>query len=153
MNSVVEGDNIIIKKNYNIGVAASTPKGLVVPIIHQAQDKSLTRISNELADLAIKAKKNKLSLEDIADKTFTVTNSGVFGSIFFTPRITPPEVAVLGIGKINKQPVVIDDGIHIRSMMYLCLSYDHRIIDGETAVNFLQAVRKCLESPKETLYD
>ena len=152
MNSVIEGDKILIKKDYNIGVATSTPKGLVVPIIHQAQDKSLTRISNELVDLAIKAKKNKLSLENIAGKTFTVTNSGVFGSIFFTPRITPPEVAILGIGKINKQPVVIDDGIHIRSMMYLCQSYDHRIIDGETAVKFLQEVRKCLESPKETLY-
>jgi len=151
INAVLEGDKIIIKENYNIGVAASTPKGLAVPVIHQAQDKSLIHISKELADLANKAKENKLTLENLANKTFTVTNSGVFGSIFFTPRVTPPELAILGIGKINKQPVVINDGIHIRSMMYLCLSYDHRIIDGETAVKFLQEVRKHLESPKETL--
>ena len=149
MNSVFDDEKIVLKEDYNIGVAASTPKGLAVPVIHQVQDKKLIEISEELADLAKKAKNNRLSLEDISGKTFTVTNSGVFGSLFFTPRITPPEVAILGIGKINQQPVIIDNGLHIRSMMYLCLSYDHRIIDGETAVKFLQKIKTNLESPKE----
>jgi len=149
MNSVFDDEKIVLKEDYNIGVAASTPKGLAVPVIHQVQDKNLIKISKELADLAKKAKNNRLSLEDISGKTFTVTNSGVFGSLFFTPRITPPEVAILGIGKINQQPVIIDNGLHIRSMMYLCLSYDHRIIDGETAVKFLQKIKTNLESPKE----
>ena len=98
--------------------------------------------------MAEKAREKRLGLEDISNGTFTVTNSGVFGSLFFTPRIQPPESAILGMGKISKQPVVRNDGIMIRSMIYLSLSYDHRIIDGENAVKFLQEVKKALEDPK-----
>jgi len=104
-----------------------------------------------LVELAKKARENRLSLEEVSGRTFTVTNSGVFGSLFFTPRINPPESAVLGMGKIMKQPVVRGEEIIIRSMMYLGLSYDHRIIDGETAVKFLQEVKKALESPRNLL--
>jgi pyruvate/2-oxoglutarate dehydrogenase complex dihydrolipoamide acyltransferase (E2) component len=123
----------------------------MVPVLHNAEGKSIRHLAQELNDLANKAKENRLSLEDVAGGTFTVTNSGVFGSLFFTPRINPPQSAILGLGKIMKQPVVIGEEIAVRSMMNLCLSYDHRIIDGETAVKFLQAVKRTLESPKHLL--
>ncbi len=149
INSRIEGDSIRLFKKMNIGVAVSTPNGLVVPVIKDAENKHVIRISKEISDLARKGREGRLSLDDLKERTFTVTNSGVFGSIFFTPRINPPEVAVLGIGKIVEQPVVLNGGIHIRAMMYLCLSYDHRVIDGETAVKFVQEIRMMLESPKE----
>jgi 2-oxoglutarate dehydrogenase E2 component (dihydrolipoamide succinyltransferase) len=109
------------------------------------------QISMQLVELVQKVRKNFLGLEDVSGRTFTVTNSGVFGSLFFTPRVNPPESAVLGLGKIMKQPVVRNDEIIVRSMMYLGLSYDHRVIDGETAVKFLQKVKACVESPKDLM--
>jgi len=148
MNASLEGGRIILKKYYNIAVSVATPRGLIVPVLHNAESKNIHHLAQELNDLANKAKENRLSLEDVAGGTFTVTNSGVFGSLFFTPRINPPESAILGLGKIMKQPVVIGEEIAIRSMMNLCLSYDHRIIDGETAVKFLQEIKRTLESPR-----
>ncbi len=148
INASLEGEKIILKKYYNIGVSVATPRGLIVPVLHNAEKKDIDQLSRELSALAQKARENRLSLEEVSGGTFTVTNSGVFGSLFFTPRISPPESAILGMGKIMKQPVVLGEEIAIRPMMYLCLSYDHRLIDGETAVKFLQEVKKVLESPK-----
>ena len=148
MNASLDRGKIILKKYYNIAVSVATPRGLIVPVLHNAEGKNIHHLAQELNDLANKAKENRLHLEDVAGGTFTVTNSGVFGSLFFTPRINPPEGAILGLGKIMKQPVVIGEEIAIRSMMNLCLSYDHRIIDGETAVKFLQEVKRALESPR-----
>lgn len=148
LNASLDRGKIILKKYYNIAVSIATPRGLIVPVLHNAESKNIHHLAQELNDLANKAKENRLHLEDVAGATFTVTNSGVFGSLFFTPRINPPEGAILGLGKIMKQPVVIGEEIAIRSMMNLCLSYDHRIIDGETAVKFLQEVKRTLESPR-----
>jgi len=148
INSSLSGEHIIIKKYFNIGISVATPHGLMVPIIHNAERKDIYQISKKLAELAEKAREKRLGLEEISNGTFTVTNSGVFGSLLFTPRIQPPESAILGMGKISKQPVVRNDGIMIRTMIYLNLSYDHRIIDGENAVKFLQEVKKALEDPK-----
>jgi pyruvate/2-oxoglutarate dehydrogenase complex dihydrolipoamide acyltransferase (E2) component len=151
INASLDAEKVILKKYYNIGVSVATPRGLIVPVLHNAEGKDIYQISMELGFLAKKARENQLSLEEVSGRTFTVTNSGVFGSLFFTPRINPPESAVLGMGKIMKQPVVRREEITIRSMMYLSLSYDHRIIDGETAVKFLQEVKKLLESPRNLL--
>ena len=152
INASLDGKEIILKKYYNIGVSVATPRGLVVPVLHNTEGKDIYHISKELGELAEKARANRLGLEEVSGGTFTVTNSGVFGSLFFTPRINPPESAILGMGKIMKQPVVRGEEIVIRSMMYLGLSYDHRIIDGETAVKFLQELKKTLESPRNLLH-
>jgi pyruvate/2-oxoglutarate dehydrogenase complex dihydrolipoamide acyltransferase (E2) component len=151
MNSSLEGDRIIRKAYYNIGVSVAAPRGLIVPVLHHAESKDLAQLAGELKELAAKARENRLGIEEVSGGTFTVTNSGVFGSLFFTPRINPPESAILGMGKIMKQPVVRDDQIVIRSMIYLSLSYDHRHIDGKTAVTFLQEVKKALEAPRMLL--
>lgn len=151
MNSSLDGDRIIRKAYYNIGVSVATPRGLIVPVLHHAESKDLAQLAGELKELAAKARENRLGIEEVSGGTFTVTNSGVFGSLFFTPRINPPESAILGMGKIMKQPVVRDDQIVIRSMIYLSLSYDHRHIDGKTAVTFLQEVKKALEAPRVLL--
>jgi len=151
INASLDGQRVILKKYYNIGVSVATPRGLVVPVLHNTETKDIEQLSKELVELAKKARENRLGLEEVSGRTFTVTNSGVFGSLFFTPRINPPESAVLGMGKTMKHPVVRNEGIAIRSMMYLSLSYDHRIIDGETAVKFLQEVKKLLESPRNLL--
>jgi pyruvate dehydrogenase E2 component (dihydrolipoamide acetyltransferase) len=147
INSSFDEDTVIVKNQFNIGVSVATPHGLVVPNIKNVKRKDIFAISRDLAELANKGRDNQLSIDDISDGTFTITNSGVFGSLFFTPRINPPESAILGMGKIIEQPVVVDGRIAIRAMMYLSLTYDHRVIDGENAVKFLQDVKKSLEAP------
>jgi len=147
INSSLEKETVVVKKYYNVGVSVASPRGLIVLVLHNAERMNLQQISERLGSLAQKARESRLSLEEISGGTFTVTNSGVFGSLFFTPMINFPESAILGMGKIMKQPVVRGDQIVIRSMMYLSLSYDHRVIDGEAAVSFLQKVKKGLESP------
>jgi pyruvate dehydrogenase E2 component (dihydrolipoamide acetyltransferase) len=147
INSSLEKETVVVKKYYNVGVSVASPRGLIVLVLHNAERMDLQQISERLGKLAQKARESRLSLEEISGGTFTVTNSGVFGSLFFTPMINFPESAILGMGKIMKQPVVREDQIVIRSMMYLSLSYDHRVIDGEAAVSFLQKVKKGLESP------
>jgi len=147
INSSLEKDTVVVKKYYNVGVSVASPRGLIVLVLHNTERMNLQQISERLGSLAQKARESRLSLEEISGGTFTVTNSGVFGSLFFTPMINFPESAILGMGKIMKQPVVRGDQIVIRSMMYLSLSYDHRVIDGEAAVSFLQKVKKGLESP------
>jgi pyruvate/2-oxoglutarate dehydrogenase complex dihydrolipoamide acyltransferase (E2) component len=147
INSSLDGRTVVRKGYFNIGVSVATPRGLIVPVLRNAGGKDLAELAADLRELAAKAREGRLNIEDISGGTFTITNSGVFGSLFFTPRINPPESAILGMGKIMKQPVVRDDQIVIRSMIYLSLTYDHRHIDGETAVTFLQEVKKALQDP------
>lgn len=149
INSSLDGRTVVRRGYFNIGVSVATPRGLIVPVLHNAEKKDLAALAAELKELAAKAREGKLGLEDISGGTFTITNSGVFGSLFFTPRINAPESAILGMGKIMKQPVVRADQIVIRSMIYLSLTYDHRHIDGETAVTFLQEVKKALQDPEK----
>lgn len=149
INSSIVGDEIHVKKQININVAVSTDKSLVTPVIRNAGNKNILSISDDIDVLAKKARDNRLTQEDFADGTFTVTNSGVFGSLIFTPIINYPQCAILGIGKLLKTPVVRNDEIVIATMMNLCLSYDHRIIDGVPAVQFLQRVKYYLENPEE----
>ena len=148
INSSLVDNNIVLKKYINLGVAVSTEQGLVVPVIHHAEEKTIEEIAKKVEELVEKARKGQLSLSDISDGTFSVTNSGVFGSLFFAPIINYPESAIIGMGKVMKMPVVRDDQIVIRSMMHLSLSYDHRVIDGATAVSFLQRVKQGLEAPE-----
>ena len=148
LNSRLQEDNIIISKPVHLGVAVAIDEGLKVPVIRDAHTKNLRQISVELADLAKRGAAGGLRPEELTGSTFTLTNSGVFGSLLFTPIINPPESAILGMGKIAKMPVVRDNQIVIREMMYLCLSYDHRIIDGAPAVRFLQRVKLILEKPE-----
>ena len=148
VNSSLVDNNIILKKYINLGVAVSTDQGLVVPVIHNAEAKTIEEIAKRVEELAEKARRGQLALADVSDGTFSVTNSGVFGSLFFAPIINYPESAIIGMGKVMKMPVVRDDQIVIRSMMHLSLSYDHRVIDGATAVSFLQRVKQVLEVPE-----
>ncbi len=148
LNSRLEENRIVLHKRVHLGVAIAVDDGLKVPVIRDAPTKSLGQIATELAELARLGAQGKLTPEQLSGSTFTLTNSGVYGSLFFTPIINPPESAILGVGKIAKTPVVRDDQIVIRPMMYLCLTYDHRVIDGAPAVKFLQRVKALLEAPK-----
>lgn len=150
MNSLALGDDsYVIKKDINISVSVATGTSLITPVIHNAGEKNLLNIADDLKSLATKARDKRLSLKDLEGGTFTVTNSGVYGSLFYAPIINYPQLAIIGMGKIQKKPIVVDDQIQIAPMMHLCLSYDHRIIDGETGAPFLQRVRQCIENPKE----
>lgn len=145
MNSSLDGDKIIKKKYINLGIAVALEEGLIVPVIRGADEKNLLGLARSAHDLGTRARSKKLKPEEVQEGTFTVTNPGGFGSIFGLPIINQPQVGILGVGAIKKRPVVIDDAIAIRSMMYLSLSYDHRIIDGAIAGQFLQEVVRNLE--------
>lgn len=145
MNSSVDGDKIIKKKYVNLGIAVALEDGLIVPVIRGADEKNLLGLARSAQDLSRRARSKKLKPEEVQEGTFTVTNPGGFGSIFGLPIINQPQAGILGVGAIKKRPVVIDDAIAIRSMMYLSLSYDHRIIDGAIAGQFLQEVVRSLE--------
>jgi pyruvate/2-oxoglutarate dehydrogenase complex dihydrolipoamide acyltransferase (E2) component len=152
VNSSLAGDKIVVKKYYNIGLAvAREGKGLIVPVIHNVEKMDLFDISRREAEILEKVKSDALSFDDLKDGTFTITNVGMFGTILNTPIIYQPQSAILGVGAIMKKPVVVDNEIRIRSMMYLSLSYDHRVIDGLPAIRFLQKVRELLENPRTLL--
>lgn len=153
VNAEIDGDEIIYKNYYNIGVAVGTDQGLVVPVLRDADQKNLAGLERELGVLAAKARDGKLSMEDMSGGTFTVTNGGVYGSLMATPIINPPQTGILGMHKIEKRPVVIGDEIKIRPMMYIALSYDHRVIDGKESVTFLVRVKEMLEDPQRILLD
>ena len=148
LNSRLQDDKIIISKRVHLGVAIALDEGLKVPVIRDAHTKGLKVISGELAELAKRGAAGHLTPAELTGSTFTLTNSGVFGAVLSTPIINPPESAILGMGRIAKTPVVLDDRIVIRQMMYLCLSYDHRVIDGAPAVKFLHRVKLLLEKPE-----
>ena len=151
VNAEIHGTDIIYKNFYNIGVAVGTPQGLVVPVLKDAQDMSLSEIEKTIADFGLRARDGKLGPADMMNGTFTISNGGVYGSLMSTPIINPPQSAILGMHKIQKRPVVIGDKIEIRPMMYLALSYDHRIIDGREAVSFLVRIKESIEDPRRLL--
>ena len=151
VNATIEGDQIVYKKYYNIGIAVARDEGLIVPVVKHADQKSIAQIAREMADLGDRARQDRLQLPEITGSTFTLTNAGMFGALASTPIINQPDVAILGIHKIQKRPVVRGDQIVIRDMMYLTLSFDHRLIDGHTAVQFLRKVCERLEDPYELL--
>jgi 2-oxoglutarate dehydrogenase E2 component (dihydrolipoamide succinyltransferase) len=153
VNGEIDGDEIIYKNYYDIGVAVSAPQGLVVPIVRDADTMSFAEIEAKIGELGIKAKDGKLSLEDMAGGTFTISNGGVFGSLMSTPILNPPQSGILGMHKIQDRPVVIDGKIEIRPMMYVALSYDHRLIDGREAVTFLVRIKENLENPERMLFE
>ncbi|HLI19569.1 MAG TPA: 2-oxoglutarate dehydrogenase complex dihydrolipoyllysine-residue succinyltransferase [Stellaceae bacterium] len=151
-NAEIDGDDIIYKNHYDIGVAVGTEQGLVVPVVRDADQLSFAEIEKRVADLGRRARDGKLSLDELSGGTFTITNGGVYGSLLSTPILNPPQSAILGMHKIQKRPVVIGDKIEVRSMMYLALSYDHRMIDGREAVTFLVRVKECIEDPQRMLF-
>jgi 2-oxoglutarate dehydrogenase E2 component (dihydrolipoamide succinyltransferase) len=149
LNAEIQGDEILLKKFYDIGIAVSTDEGLVVPVLREADRLSFSEIEGEIGHLAKKARDNKLKIDDLQGGTFTITNGGVFGSLWSTPILNSPQVGILGMHKIQMRPVAIDnDNFENRPMMYLALSYDHRIVDGKEAVGFLVKVKELLEDPE-----
>jgi 2-oxoglutarate dehydrogenase E2 component (dihydrolipoamide succinyltransferase) len=152
-NGEIDGDDLVYKNYYDIGVAVGTAQGLVVPVLRDADTKSFAEIEKTIADLGKRARDGKLSLDELSGGTFTITNGGVYGSLMSTPILNPPQSAILGMHKIDKRAVVIGDKIEIRPMMYLALSYDHRIVDGREAVTFLVRVKECIEDPQRILLD
>jgi 2-oxoglutarate dehydrogenase E2 component (dihydrolipoamide succinyltransferase) len=149
----MEGSEIVYPGAYNLGVAVSTEKGLMVPVLRDADRLSFADIDKAIAELAAKARAGKIEPADLQGGTFTITNGGVFGSLLSTPILNPPQSAILGMHTIQKRPVVVDDQIVIRPMMYLALSYDHRLIDGREAVLFLVRVKECVEAPERMLLE
>lgn len=151
VNAMIEGENIIHFNYMDIGIAVSAPKGLMVPVVRNAQNLSFKDIESEIKRLAIKARDGKITIDEMLGGTFTITNGGVFGSMLSTPIINPPQSAILGMHNIVERPIAIKGEVHIRPIMYVALSYDHRIIDGKSSVGFLCKVKECLEDPKTFL--
>jgi pyruvate/2-oxoglutarate dehydrogenase complex dihydrolipoamide acyltransferase (E2) component len=145
VNSSIEDDKVIVKKYINIGIAVALENGLIVPVIKRADEKNLVGLARAISDLSTRARTKKLFPEEVQNGTFSITNYGVFGNLIGTPIINQPQVAILGIGAIKRHPVVIDDAIAIRSMVYLSLSFDHRLIDGALGGMFLQRIVEYLE--------
>lgn len=154
VNAEIRGDSIIYKDHYDIGVAVGGGKGLVVPVLRDVDRASFAEIEKTLADLAKKARENRITMADLEGGTFTISNGGIYGSLLSTPILNPPQSAILGLHKIEKRPKVgPDDSIVVRPMMYLALSYDHRLIDGREAVSFLVRLKDCIEDPERLLLE
>lgn len=153
INSRIEGDDMIQNHFYDIGVAVGTERGLVVPVVRDADKKSFAEIERDIADYAARARDGKIKIEDLQGGTFTISNGGVYGSMMGTPILNPPQSGILGMHAILKRPVAVKDEVVIRPMMYLALSYDHRAVDGKEAVTFLVTVKQCIEDPKKLPLD
>ncbi|HEX9844076.1 MAG TPA: 2-oxo acid dehydrogenase subunit E2, partial [bacterium] len=153
VNAEIQGDEIVYKRYYDIGVAVGTERGLVVPVVRDADQRSFIEIELEIAELARKAREGKLSMDDLTGGTFSISNGGIYGSMLSTPILNPPQVGILGMHNIVKRAVVVGDEVAVRPMMYLALSYDHRIIDGREAVQFLLRVKECVEDPARLLLE
>ncbi|MFN7710173.1 MAG: 2-oxoglutarate dehydrogenase complex dihydrolipoyllysine-residue succinyltransferase [Holosporales bacterium] len=151
VNAEMDGDDLVYKNHYDIGVAVAAPQGLVVPVVRNADHLSFAEIESAIGDLSKKAREGKLSMEDLTGGTFTITNGGVFGSLMSTPILNPPQSGILGMHKVQQRPVVVDGKIEARPMMYVALTYDHRIIDGREAVTFLVRIKECIENPERLL--
>jgi 2-oxoglutarate dehydrogenase E2 component (dihydrolipoamide succinyltransferase) len=145
LNARVDGDNIAYHKDINLGVAVALDWGLIVPVVHRADEKNLLGLARAVNDIADRARAKKLRVDEVQGGTFTLTNPGVFGSLFGTPIINQPQVAILGTGAIEKRPVVRDDAIAIRTMAYFALTFDHRIVDGSDADRFMAQIKKSLQ--------
>ncbi len=153
VNASIDGGDIVYHGYYDIGIAVGTDRGLVVPVLRDADRMPLHEIERRIADFARRARENRLELEELQGGTFTITNGGVFGSLLSTPILNPPQSAILGMHRIQSRPVAVDGEVVIRPMMYLALSYDHRLIDGREAVQFLVAVKEAVEDPQRLLLD
>ncbi|GHO90978.1 dihydrolipoyllysine-residue succinyltransferase component of 2-oxoglutarate dehydrogenase complex [Reticulibacter mediterranei] len=153
LNAEIQGNDMILKRYYDIGIAVGAEEGLVVPVVRDADRKSFAEIEREIADLAKRARENKLSLAELLGGTFTITNGGVFGSLLSTPILNGPQVGILGMHKIEQRPIALNGQVVIRPMMYLALSYDHRIVDGSEAVRFLVRIKELLEDPEVLLLE
>ncbi len=151
VNAQIDGDEIVFKNYYDVGVAVGTPQGLVVPVIRDCDKKGLAQIEGDIADAAVKAREGTLSMADMSGGTFTVSNGGVYGSLMSTPIINPPQSGILGMHKTEERPVVVNGEIVIRPMMYVALSYDHRIVDGRESVTFLKRVKESIEDPRRLI--
>ncbi len=153
VNAEIDGDEIVYKHFYDIGVAVSTDHGLVVPVLRDADALSLAEIEKRIGDLGKRAREGKLAMDELTGGTFSITNGGIFGSLMSTPILNPPQSGILGMHKIQDRPMAVAGKVEIRPMMYLALSYDHRIIDGREAVSFLVRVKECIEAPERMLLD
>jgi len=153
VNAEIDGGDIIYKNYYHIGVAVGTEKGLVVPVIRDCDHKSLAQIEKDIADAGKRARDGQLKIEEMQGGTFTISNGGVYGSLMSTPILNAPQSGILGMHKIQERPVAIGGKVEIRPMMYLALSYDHRIVDGREAVTFLVRVKEVLEDPARLILD
>jgi 2-oxoglutarate dehydrogenase E2 component (dihydrolipoamide succinyltransferase) len=153
VNAEIRDKNIVYKYYYDIGVAVGGPRGLVVPVVRNADKLSFAEIELEIARLAQKVREGTITLEELSGGTFTISNGGIYGSMMSTPILNPPQVGILGMHNIVKRAVVVNDQIVIRPMMYLALSYDHRIIDGKEAVSFLVRVKECVENPERMMFE
>ena len=153
VNGRIEDEDFIQNNFYDIGIAVSTERGLVVPVVRDTDKKSFAELERDIAGFATRAREGKLKLEDLQGGTFTITNGGVFGSLFATPILNPPQSGILGMHKIMPRPVAVNGKVEVRPMMYLALSYDHRAIDGKESVTFLVKVKECIEDPKKLPLD
>lgn len=153
VNAMIDGDEIVYRQYVDMGIAVGTDQGLVVPVIRDAQGRSFSDIEKSIGELGKKARSGELSVDDLTGGSFTITNGGVYGSLLSTPIINPPQSAILGMHKIQERPIATNGEILVRPMMYLALSYDHRIIDGAEAVTFLVRVKECIEEPDRILFD
>ena len=153
VNAQIDGDELVYFNYADIGIAVSTPKGLMVPILRNAEKMTLAEIELKIKELATKARDNKITLDDMKGGTFTITNGGVFGSMLSTPILNPPQSAILGMHNIVERPIAVNGQVEIHPIMFVALSYDHRIIDGRESVSFLVKVREMLENPARMLYN
>jgi 2-oxoglutarate dehydrogenase E2 component (dihydrolipoamide succinyltransferase) len=153
INSELQGDDIVLKKYYDIGIAVGAEEGLVVPVLRDADQLSFAEIEQSIKDFIQKSNDGTLSIEDLQGGTFTITNGGVFGSLMSTPILNPPQVAILGLHKIEERPIAVNGQIAIRPMMYIALSYDHRVVDGRESVQFLARIKQLVEDPGALLLE
>jgi 2-oxoglutarate dehydrogenase E2 component (dihydrolipoamide succinyltransferase) len=153
VNAEIDGEEIVYKHYYDIGVAVGTPSGLVVPVVREADRKGFGELEKEIGQLGLRARDGKLGMEELMGGTFTISNGGVYGSLMSSPILNPPQVGILGMHKIQERPMALGGQVVIRPMMYLALSYDHRIVDGREAVSFLVRIKECIEDPERLLLD
>ncbi|MCK4992110.1 MAG: dihydrolipoyllysine-residue succinyltransferase, partial [Bacteroidales bacterium] len=152
VNSYLDGDEVVSPKYCDIGIAVQTDKGLMVPVIRNAESMSLAELEHQIADLATRARKARLGIEEMSGGTFTISNGGIYGSMLSTPILNPPQSAILGMHNILERPVAINGKVEVRPMMYIALSYDHRVIDGKDSVGFLKTVKALLEEPVRLIF-
>jgi len=153
VNAEIDGGDVVYKNHYDIGVAVGTEQGLVVPVVRDADRMSFAEIEKTIAEYGRKARDGRLTIEELSGGTFTISNGGIYGSLMSTPILNPPQSGILGMHKIERRPVAVGDKIEIRPMMYVALSYDHRIVDGREAVTFLVRIKECVEDPSRILFD
>ena len=153
VNAEIDGEDVVYKNHYDIGVAVGTEQGLVVPVVRDADRMSFADIEKTIAEYGRKARDGKLTIEELSGGTFTISNGGIYGSLMSTPILNPPQSGILGMHKIERRPVAVSDKVEIRPMMYVALSYDHRIVDGREAVTFLVRIKECVEDPSRILFD